>query len=88
MKTDAEVAREIRRKVKAICRALAWGGPKPTPEELAGRCRACLIAAASMRLIVGGLMSGEAADELAMAMTDAAFDAMEDALQEALALRN
>ena len=85
MKTDAEMALEVKRKVKSICGALATGGPRPSPEELADRAYACLLAAVTMRLIVAGHRQD---NELAVDMVDAAYDAMEAALDRSLALRN
>lgn len=87
--STAATAMEIKRKVKAICRALAWGGPKPSPEELAGRCHACLITAASMRLIVAGHgLDSEFDDDLARNMAVAAFDAMDAVYARSMAARN
>ena len=89
MTADTEKALEIKRKVKAICRALAWGGPKPSPEELAGRCHACLTVAASMRLVVEGYDADSGLDEgLLGEMVETAFDAMDAVYQRSLALRN
>lgn len=86
--TDEQLRHDLMARVRRIYRAILTE-PLPSPEEQARQYNACLVAAAGIRLKVGGWRPwSEGGDELARDMALAAGDAMDAVVNRAVAARN